>query len=87
MTAKEAYRKLMSKVITGRVSKCHEYDTMFVFQLVPKALLLSNAKSTPLDALMSVDKSTGEVTDFKPFYISIDEYERGVEIPESDYVR
>lgn len=87
MTAKEAYKKLISKVITGRVVKCHEYDTMFVFQLMPKALLLSNTKSTPLDALMSVDKNTGEVMDFKPFYISLDEYERGVEIPESEYAR
>lgn len=87
MTAKEAYKKLMNRVITGRVSKCYEYDTMFVFQLVPKALLLTNTKSTMLDALMSVDKNTGEVADFKPFYISIDEYERGVEIPESEYAR
>ena len=87
MTAKEAYKKLMSKVITGRVAKCHEYDSVFVFQLVPKALLLTNTKSTPLDVLMSVDKNTGEVMDFKPFYITIDEYERGIEIPESDYVR
>lgn len=87
MTAKEAYAKLMSKVITGRVSKCYEYDTLFVFQIVPMALLITKTKSTALDSLMSVDKKTGEVMDFKPFYISIDEYERGVEIPEKEYVR
>ena len=86
MTAKEAYVKVSSKVI-GHISKCYEYDSLFVFQLVPQALLISKPKSPALDTLMSVDKTTGDIRDFKPFYISLEEYERGREVPESEYKR
>lgn len=87
MTAKKAYLKLIKYVAGGHVSKCYEYDTLFVFQIVPMALLMTKPKSPALDTLMSVDKTTGEINDFKPFYISVDEYKRGKEVPESEYKR
>lgn len=87
MTAKEAYNKLVKKAGIGRVSKCHEYNSLFVFQTIPMSLLVSKPKSPALDTLMSVDKITGEIRDFKPFYIPFDEYRSGRVIPESEYMR
>lgn len=85
MTAKEAYLILLKKVSGVRVATCYEYDSLFVFQLAPAGLRLFVNPSPMLDALMSVDKATGKVRDFKPFMIPIDEYRRGKEVPPSVY--
>lgn len=87
MTAKQAYATLVAKRPGIKVRKCHEYNTLFVFHLAPDMLRLSKSSSPMLDGLVSVDKATGKVRDFKPFYISIEEYESGKEVPESAYKR
>ena len=87
MTAKQAYLILKFKKPGIKVGKCREYETLFVFQLNPDMLSLSNRRSPMLDGLISVNKKTGEVRDFKPFYISMDEYSSGKEIPTSVFKR
>ena len=87
MTAREAYIKLQDKVTGVRVTKCHEYDSVFVFQINPVALYLSKNSARILDGSMSVDKLSGAVRDFKPYNLSINEYKRGKEVPESAYRR
>ena len=84
MTAKEAYIK-MTKRVPGRITACHEYDTLFVFQIVPPALILSKSTGIPMDSLMCVEKSTGAIKTFKPFDIPSDEYRRGKKLNESEY--
>lgn len=83
MTAKEAYRIVTSRFSAVRVAKCYEYDSVFVFQFNPWMLQVS--KNPMLDGLLCVNKTTGEIRDFKPFRIPIDEYKRGKEISESMY--
>lgn len=85
MTAKEAYSILTSKFPGVKVGKCYEYKTVYVFQLTPSMLRLSKTPAQMIDCLLSVNKSTKEVRDFKPFYISIDEYESGREVPATKY--
>ena len=80
MTAKQAYTILKIKYPALKVGKCHEYDSVFVFNLAPDMLRLSKNPSRMLDGLISVNKTTGEVRDFKPFHISIDEYKNGKEV-------
>lgn len=80
MTAKQAYSILLSKNPAVNAIKCYEYDSMFVFHLSPAMLRLSKNSSPMLDGLLSVNKKTGQVRDFKPFYISIEEYTDGVEV-------
>lgn len=85
MTAKQAYALLITKRPGIKVGKCYEYKSLFVFQLTPDMLLRSKNLSRMLDGLTSVNKTTGEVRDFKPFYISIEDYNSGKEIPASVY--
>ena len=85
MTAKKAYSKVIRSVTGGHVSKCYEYDTLFVFQIVPLALLMTKPTSPILDSLVSVDKKTGKIRDFKPFHIPLDEYKRGRELADVEY--
>lgn len=87
MTAKQAYALLIAKHPAVKVGKIFEYDSVFVFHLTPAMLSLSKSRSPMLDGLMSVNKTTGEVRDFKPFYISIEEYRSGKEISASVYKR
>lgn len=87
MTAKQAYTLLITKNPGVKVGKIFEYDSVFVFHLAPDMLSLSKSRSPMLDGLISVNKKTGEVRDFKPFYISIEEYHSGKEIPTSVYKR
>jgi hypothetical protein len=87
MTAKQAYTILMSKNPAIKVGKSFEYESVFLFHLAPDMLLLSKSRSPMLDCLVSVNKATGEVRDFKPFYISLEEYRSGKEIPTSVYKR
>lgn len=87
MTVNQAYMILKIKNPCANVGKIFEYDSMFVFHLAPDMLSLSRSQSPMLDGLMSVNKKTGEVRDFKPFYISMDEYSSGKEIPTSVFKR
>lgn len=87
MTAKQAYTLLMAKNPAVNVGKVFEYDSVFVFHLAPDMLSLSKKQSPMLDSLMSVNKTTGEVRDFKPFHISVEEYRSGKEVSTSVYKR
>lgn len=87
MTAKQAYTILKIKYPALKVGKMFEYDSVFVFHLAPDMLSLSKNRSPMLDGSMSVNKKTGEVMDFKPFYIPIEEQRSGKEIPASVYKR
>lgn len=80
MTAKEAYSIVTSKIPGIKVGKCHEYETLFVFHLKPDMLRLSKNPSRMLDGLISVNKATKEVRDFKPFHVSLEEYNAGKEV-------
>ena len=87
MTAKQAYELLMSKRPAVKVGKVFEYDSLYVFHLAPDMLSMSKKQSPMLDSLISVNKTTGEVRDFKPFHISVEEYHSGKELPTSVYKR
>jgi hypothetical protein len=87
MTAKQAYALLVTKNPAVKVGKVFEYDSVFVFHLAPDMLSLSKKQSHMMDSLISINKTTGEIRDFKPFYISIEEYRSGKEIPASVYKR
>lgn len=85
MTAKEAYVILVTKNPGAKIGKCYEYKSIFVFHLAPDMLRLSKHAPPMLDSLISVNKTTKKVRDFKPFHISIEEYEGGVEVSRSAY--
>ena len=87
MTAKQAYSLLIAKNPAVKVGKVFEYDSVYVFHLAPDMLSLSKNRPCMLDGLISVNKTTGEVRDFKPFYISVEEYRSGKEISASVYKR
>ena len=80
MTAKQAYSILMRKFAGVKIDSCYEYDSLFVFSLSPDMLRLSKNTSRMLDGLVSVNKTTREVRDFKPFNMPIEEYKRGKEV-------
>lgn len=82
MTARKAYDIVTSKHAGMRVTSCYEYDSMFVFQLAPE---VAKKPSGLLTGLTCVDKKTGIVRAFRPTRISIDEYNRGKEVPASIY--
>lgn len=86
MTAKEAYAILITKNPAVKVGKCYEYKSVFVFHLAPDMLRLSKSSSPMLDGLLSVNKTSKEVRDFKPFHISIEDYGAGKEVPKSKYL-
>lgn len=87
MTAKQAYAILLTRNPGVQVDRVFEYDSVFVFHLSPAMLRQSLNPSRMLDGLMSVNKVTKEVRDFKPFNISIDEYRRGKELQVSSFQR
>lgn len=80
MTAREAYLKVRNSIIGVDAMRCFEYDTLFTFQLIPENLDSSRDPSRLLGNMISVDKRTGGIRDFKPFIIPYDEYRRGIEI-------
>lgn len=54
---------------------CVEYDSLFVFDMRPKGqATIQNV----IDSLVSINKTTGEISDFKPFMLDGDEYDRGI---------
>lgn len=80
MTAKQAYILIKAKHPGLKIGKCREYDSVFVFHLAPDMLRLSKNPTRMIDGLMSVNKKTGEIRDFKPFHIPSEEYRRGKEV-------
>lgn len=80
MTAKEAYEIFKAKRSDLVVLSCYEYDSRFVFQAVlPKYTKVKDG-DVVLDCLYSVEKKSGKFESFKPFNISVDEYQRGKKV-------
>lgn len=77
MTAKEACDLLMKKMQGFEPIRCIEYDSVFAFAIVPNGAQYSDKN---LNSLWSVNKTTKQIRDFKPFHIPIGEYRNGKEI-------
>ena len=80
MTVKESYTLLMSKFPELKPVKCYEYASVFVFQTVPKNYSSDRSVDNLLNGLMSINKQTGLIRDFKPFHIPVEEYRAGKEV-------
>lgn len=80
MTAKEAYNKIAEKYINFEIIRCFEYESLYVFQIVPKNLDKSESPDNLLDSTRSINKKTGQISAFNPLSISIEEYNNGKEI-------
>lgn len=79
MTAKEAYKILSEKRPELAAVSCFEYDSRFAFSMMPDGAD-PDIVDKLIDCLLSVHKKTGEVRDFKPFHISVEEYRAGKRI-------
>lgn len=79
MNIKEAYEKVVSERPGLKAIKCFEYNSLFVFTVVSENAEIKNPNRL-LDRMRSVNKKTGEIRDFKPFHISLNEYRNGKEI-------
>jgi hypothetical protein len=77
MDCKEAYAKLMTIVSGLKAQSCYEYKDIFAFHMVPMNF---EKGERLLNCSYSVNKTTGQVRDFKPFHIPIDEYKAGKKI-------
>lgn len=82
MTAKEAHDLLMANCSGVKAIKCTEYRTVFAFQMVPDNFKSNDDPDKLIDFMRSVNKFTGEVRDFKPFHISLNEYRNGIPVDE-----
>lgn len=80
MNAKEACKLVLANVPGTKALKCYEYDSLYVFMIVPASFDESKPIDRLIDCLRSINKKTGEIRDFKPFYIPIEEYRNGKEI-------
>lgn len=78
MTARDAYLFFSSRNKNLLVRSCYEYDSIFVFDAIPKTI--KDRNSEMLDSLYSVSKSNGQIRSFKPYDISLEEYENGKKI-------
>lgn len=77
MTANEAYQIINKKHPELFIGKCYDYKTRFVFIIEPE-----NGKNDDdlIDNQLCVIKDTGEVRDFKPFHIPLEEYRTGKKV-------
>ena len=80
MTAKQAYELIRNELTDLVGVKCFEYENLFVFSMVAEKQAHETDVDELLDVTYSVDKETGEVRDFKPFHISLDDYRSGKQI-------
>lgn len=80
ITPQLAHILVLGAMPKSKALNCYEYDSLYVFMVVPKNFNESKGTDGLLDCLVSVDKKTGKISDFKPFYISTEEYNRGKEI-------
>lgn len=78
MDVKKAYSLLVSRYPNYRVTKCFEYDSLFVFQVISAKSSVNPDEA--MDAMRSVNKKTGEVKVFQPFDIPLAEYKAGKQI-------
>lgn len=74
MTAKEGYEKIMNWIPDMKCVACYEYETVFVYQMVPSDY---KGNGTLFSGLFSVNKKNGDINSFKPFNIPITEYRNG----------
>lgn len=79
MVGKEAYNLFTDKHSNLDVLTGYEFDSVFVFNAKPKNVTLKE-NDTIFDYSFSVDKKTGEIKAFQPFFIPIEEYRNGKEI-------
>lgn len=79
MTAKEAYRILVVKYPELDVISCYEYESIFAFITAPKGCDPQKVKKL-IGNTCSVNKETKVVRDFKPFHISLAEYNAGKQV-------
>ena len=80
MLANEAYKILQQKLKGMKAISCYEYASLYVFRVVSDNYKGDKDLSRMLNGEYSVNKSTGEVRDFKPWAVPVDEYRAGVEI-------
>lgn len=79
-TAKDAYKIFVHEHEDLSVLDCYDYDSCFVFQAVTSEYANSPLANTVFDSLYSIDKKTRKISMFKPFNISVSEYNRGKRI-------
>lgn len=78
MDAKQAYKIISRKIQNGnKIDKCYEYNTVFVFSVVPDNY---NGKVPLLGNLFSINKETGDMKSFTPMMLAPGEYRTGKEI-------
>ena len=73
MTILEAKKKAINYSGSSKFESCMLYGNILVFEL-------SGESGNAIDNLVSVNIKTGEVRDFKPFLVSVEEYKKGVKI-------
>ena len=74
MTAKEAYLIFKKQLKDKDLHHVMEYDTCFVFVCGDPKVIANNA--------YAVDKRTGDVYHFNPMKMPLDEFKKGVLVPE-----
>lgn len=79
MDVKMAYGLIARRYKDFKIIRCFEYDTRFVFQIVPKDLD-ETMYDKHLNGLKSVDKKSGSIQTFIPFDMPLEEYNNGREI-------
>lgn len=77
MTANDAYFELIKVYPQFNIVACYEYDSRFVFEIRQNGV---ESDEPQFDSLMSVDKTTGEVSVFNPMDMTVEEYEAGVPV-------
>lgn len=78
MDAKQAYKIISQKFRSDKkVDKCYEYDTAFVFSIVPENY---DGNTKVIDNLYSINKDTGDMKPFTPLMMPLTEYRNGKEI-------
>lgn len=78
MTVKEAYKRVQNKLASFAITECYEYADLYVFTYSPNKS--SDKKIRFITMQISVNKTTGEIRDFKPFNISVEDYNNGKKI-------
>ena len=80
MTAKEAYKAITEKFTMWNLISCREYDTVFVFQFIPKSYVKTKATNKLLNSAISINKETGIIKPFRPMDMPISEFRAGKEV-------
>lgn len=75
MDCKEAYKILKKSYPEAKPTMVTEYDSCWVFDLINGSG--EDTFSVAFDTGVSVNKTSGEVTTFQPFYLSKEEYKKG----------